>query len=99
MTPRGDEHPGLRRAAWWFGVAPSLCFALVGIGLLRLPGLHGLPQQDRPYGWLTDRLAVGGGWMLVGLSALFALLAVALFVRARRIAARADAARGGETGG
>ena len=39
MRSGADHHTGLRRAAWWFGVAPSLCFALVGIGLLRLPGL------------------------------------------------------------
>jgi hypothetical protein len=87
MKSGADRHAGLRRAAWWFGVAPSLCFALVGIGLLRLPGLYSLPQRDRAYGWLTDRLAVGGGWMLLGLAALFALLAVALFVHARRAAA------------
>ncbi|MBX3713815.1 MAG: hypothetical protein KF800_17790 [Lysobacter sp.] len=84
MRPRDDRHAGLRHAAWWFGVAPSLCFALVGIGLLRLPGLYDLPQRDRAYGWLTDRLAVGGGWTLLALAALFGLLAIALFVHARR---------------
>lgn len=75
----------VRRVAWWLGVAPSLCCALFGAVLVRLPTLYDLPQRDRPYGWLTDRLAVGGGWMLLGLAALFALLAAALFVRARRI--------------
>jgi hypothetical protein len=84
MRPRDDRHADLRRAAWWFGVAPSLCFALVGIGLLRLPGLYAVPQRDRAYGWLTDRLAVGGGWTLLALAALFGLLAIALFVHARR---------------
>jgi hypothetical protein len=87
MKSGADRHAGLRRAAWWFGVAPSLCFALVGIGLLQLPGLYSLPQRDRAYGWLTDRLAVGGGWAMLALAALFGLLAVALLVRARRTAA------------
>lgn len=83
-----------RRLAWWLGVAPSLCSAVLGMWLVRLPGLYDLPQRDRPYGWLTDRLAVGGGGMLLVLAGLFALLAVALFVRARRIE------RGGQaTGG
>lgn len=94
MTPRGGRHPGMRRAAWWFGVAPSLCFALVGVGLLRLPGLSMLPQRDRPYGWLTDRLAVGGGWTMLALAVLFGLLAIALFVHARRVEAGGDAAGG-----
>lgn len=74
------------RIAWWLGVVPSLCSALIGTALVLLPGLYVLPQQDRPYGWLTDRLAVGGGWMLLGLAVLFALLAIALFARARRLA-------------
>lgn len=83
---RSEERLRLtRRVAWWLGVAPSLCCAVLGMLLVRLPGLHDLPQRDRPYGWLTDRLAVGGGGMLLGLAALFALLAVALFVRAHRI--------------
>lgn len=74
-----------RRVAWWIGVAPSLCSAVLGAALIRLPTLYNVPQRDRPYGWFTDRLAVGGGWMLLGLAVLFALLAIALFVRARRI--------------
>jgi hypothetical protein len=87
MTTGGNQPSGLRRAAWWFGVAPSLCFALIGVGLLQLPGLYSLPQRDRAYGWLTDRLAVGGGWTMLALAALFGLLAVALFVHARRTSA------------
>lgn len=76
-----------RRIAWWLGVLPSLGSALLGTALVLLPGLYALPQRDRPYGWLTDRLAVGGGWLLLGLAALFAVLAVALYARARRLAA------------
>lgn len=72
-----------RRIACWLGVVPSLCSALAGAALVLLPSLYDLPQRDRPYGWLTDRLAVGGGWMLLGLAA---LLAVALYARARRLA-------------
>ncbi len=83
---RMDRARVARRIACWLGVVPSLCSALVGAALVLLPGLYDLPQRDRPYGWLTDRLAVGGGWMLLGLAALFALLAVALHARARRLA-------------
>ncbi len=72
------------RFALWLGVAPSLCCSLLGTALIWLPTLYAVPQRDRPYGWFTDRLAVGGGWMLLGLAALFALLAVVLFARARR---------------
>ena len=75
-----------RRIAWSLGVVPSLGSALLGTALVLLPGLYALPQRDRPYGWLTDRLAAGGGWLLLGASALFTLLALALFARARRIA-------------
>lgn len=102
MQPDGDRDRRMRivrRVAWWLGVAPSLCCAVLGVLLVRLPGLYDLPQRDRPYGWLTDRLAVGGGWMLLVLAALFALLAVALFIRARRIQASADATAGHATGG
>ena len=94
-----DDHRArvARRIAWWLGVVPSLCSAVVGAVLILLPGLYGLPQRDRPYGWLTDRLAVGSGWLLLGASLLFALLAIALFVHARRIATggRADGDSGG----
>lgn len=83
-----------RRIAWWLGVAPSACCTLFGMALIWLPTLYAVPQRDRPYGWFTDRLAVGGGWMLLGLAALFALLAVALFVRARRIEQGGDATGG-----
>lgn len=85
------------RIACWLGVVPSLCSAVVGAVLILLPGLYGLPQRDRPYGWLTDRLAVGSGWLLLGASALFALLAIALFVHARRIATGGQA--NGDAGG
>ncbi|MFD0726232.1 hypothetical protein [Lysobacter brunescens] len=78
-------------------MAPSVCSALAGTALVLLPGLYALPQRDRPYGWLTDRLAAGGGWLLLGAAALFALLAIALFVHARRVATGGQAS--GEAGG
>jgi hypothetical protein len=74
----------LRCLGVWLGIVPAVLCAIPGIGLLLLPMLERLPQQDRPYGWLFDRLApvVGSGLLVAALA--FAALASALFARARR---------------
>jgi hypothetical protein len=83
----------LRLAGWWLGALPALLCALSGTALLLLPLLERLPQADRPYGWLLDRLAQAGGYGLLVLAALFAALAAALFLNARK-AQRASASGG-----
>ena len=65
-----------------------LC-ALSGVGLLLLPALHEAPQRDRAFGWLLDLLSRLGGYGLLALAALFALIAgiaFALALRSDRVA-------------
>lgn len=83
----------LRLTGWWLGALPALLCALSGTALLLLPQLQRLPQADRPYGWLLDRLAQAGGYGLLMLAGLFAMVAIMLFLKARK--ARQSSASGG----
>ncbi|TXI49680.1 MAG: hypothetical protein E6Q50_07435 [Lysobacter sp.] len=85
-----DRARRLRRFGWWLGVAPAALCALLAAALLALPLMERLPQQDRPYGWLLDPLAMLGGYSLAAIAAIFGAFAFALFAKARR-AERSDA--------
>lgn len=80
-----DRARRLRRFGWWLGVAPAALCALIAAALLALPRLERLPQQDRPYGWLLDPLAMVGGYGLAAIAAIFGAFAFALFANARRV--------------
>jgi hypothetical protein len=82
----GDRQPvrRLRRVGVWLGIVPALLCAIPGIGLLFRPMFQDLPQQDRPYGWLLDRVAPVAGIGLLVTSAIFAAIAWSIFAHARR---------------
>lgn len=56
--------------------AAALCGALGAAALSALASITRMPQRDRPYGWLTDRLLDAAGQGLLILAAAAALLAL-----------------------
>jgi hypothetical protein len=72
------------RIGGWLSLLTGLLCAAPGVGLLFWPMFQELPQQDRPYGWLLDRVAPFVGIGLLIFSALFAAVAIALFLGAAR---------------
>lgn len=72
------------RLGGWLSLLTGLLCAAPGIGLLFWPMFQDLPQQDRPYGWLLDRVAPFAGIGLLVTAAVFFGIARLCFVHARR---------------
>lgn len=74
---------GFRLGGWLSLLTGLLCTA-PGVGLLFWPMFQDLPQQDRPWGWLLDRVAPFAGIGLLATAAAFFGIARLCFVHARR---------------
>jgi hypothetical protein len=72
------------RLGGWLGILSGMLCAIPGVGLLFWPMFQELPQQDRPYGWLLDRVAPFAGIGLVVTAVAFFAIARLCFVQARR---------------
>ncbi len=72
------------RIGGWLSLLTGLLCAAPGVGLLFWPMFQELPQQDRPYGWLLDRVAPFVGTGLLATAAIFFGIARLCFVHARR---------------
>lgn len=69
------------------GLSAASAAALAALGWaapFALASLVTLPQRDRPYGWLTDRLLLAAGHGLLILAALVASIAVIAWLVGRR---------------
>lgn len=72
------------RLGGWLSLLTGLLCAIPGVGLLLLPMFQDLPQQDRPYGWLLDRVAPFAGIGLMATTVAFFAVARLCFVQSRR---------------
>lgn len=88
MTQAADDGRSAGRGfrlGGWLGMLGGLLCAIPGVGLLFWPMFQDLPQQDRPYGWLLDRVAPFAGiGLLVTAVAFFAIARLCFVHHARR---------------